>query len=82
VKGNSYSGDNVPAMVGGAGGELVGLDAGEVVLTRAMQGSLARQLQGNGGGGMQIVGELSGEKIVLVANRYFRRTGQGEIVTW
>lgn len=81
VKGNSYSGDNVPAMVGGAGGELVGLNAGEVVLTKAMQGSLARQLTSNGGG-MQIVGELSGEKIVLVANRYFRRTGQGEIVTW
>jgi hypothetical protein len=68
-------------MVGGAGGELVGLNAGEVVLTKAMQGSLARQLTSNGGG-MQIVGELSGEKIVLVANRYFRRTGQGEIVTW
>ena len=81
VKGNSYSGDNVPAMVGGAGGELVGLNAGEVVLTKAMQGSLARQLTSQGGG-MQIVGELSGEKIVLVANRYFRRTGQGEIVTW
>jgi len=80
VKGNSYSGDNIPALVGGS--QLVGLNAGEVILNAAQQQTLAGRLQNGGGGGMQIVGELSGEKIVLVANRYFRRTGQGEIVTW
>lgn len=80
IKGNSYSGDNIGGMVDGS--QLVGLNAGEIVLTRAMAGNLAQQLQGNGGGAMKVVGEIQGEKIVLVANRYFKRTGQGEIVTW
>lgn len=73
VKGNSYSGDNVGPVM---------LDAGELVLNKAQQATLAQNLQGNGGGGMRVVGEIQGEKIVLVANRYFKRTGQGEIVTW
>ena len=83
VKGNSYSGDNIPAMVGGPSGELVGLNAGEVVLNHAQQNTLANELQGNRGfGNMQIVGVLEGEKIKLVLNRYLMRTGQGELVTW
>jgi hypothetical protein len=80
VKGNSYSGDNIPAMVDGS--QMVGLNAGEVVLNAAQQQTLAGRLQNGGGGGINVVGEIQGEKIVLVANRYFRRTGQGEIVTW
>ena len=80
IKGNSYSGDNLMAM--GPDGGLIGLNAGEIVLNKAQQSTLAQNLQGNGGGGMRVVGEIQGEKIVLVANRYFKRTGQGEIVTW
>ena len=72
VQGNNYSGDMIPAA----------LNAGELVLNKAQQGNLASQLQGAGMGGMQVIGEISGEKIVLVANRFFKRTGQGEIVTW
>jgi hypothetical protein len=75
VKGNSYSGDNI------YGGPDAMVNAGELVLTKAQQGNLASQLQSNGGG-MRVVGEIRGESIVLVANRYFKRTGQGEIVTW
>jgi hypothetical protein len=71
IEGNSYSGDNIPIMA----------NAGEIVLNRSMQANLASSLQGHGSG-MHIVGQISGEKIVLVANRYFKRTGQGEIVTW
>lgn len=83
VKGNSYSGDNIPAMVGGPSGDLVGLNAGEVVLNHAQQNTLANELQGNRGfGNMQIVGVLEGEKIKLVLNRHLKRTGQGELVTW
>jgi hypothetical protein len=82
VKGNSYSGDNVPAMVGGAGGELVGLNAGEVVLTKAMQSNLASQLQNGGGAGSYSPSHISGEQIYIVLNRYTKRSGKGEIVTW
>ena len=82
VKGNSYSGDNIPAMINGGAGGFAGLNAGEIVLNKAAQGNLASQLQGAGMGGMQVIGEISGEKIVLIANRFFKRTGQGEIVTW
>ena len=80
VKGNSYSGDNILG-VNNSTGELVGLNAGEIVLNRAQQGNLLSQGSGNGFNG-QIVGRIEGENIVLVANRYFKRTGQGEILTW
>jgi len=80
VKGNSYSGDNM--MFGGDG--LYGLNAGEVVLTKAMQGNLASQLQesgGGGGGGVQMA-RISGEQIYVALNRYLKRSGQGELATW
>ena len=79
IKGNSYSGDNIGGMVDGS--QFVGLNAGELVLNQAQQGNLASRLSDQGRG-MNIVGEIQGEKIVLVANRFFKRTGQGEIVTW
>ncbi len=72
IIGTTYSNDQIPIMA----------NAGEVILNKAQQSTLAQNLQGNGGGGMRVVGEIQGEKIVLVANRYFTRTGQGEIVTW
>jgi hypothetical protein len=80
IKGNSYSGDNIGGLVDGS--QFVGLNAGEIVLNQAMAGNVARGLEGNAGGKIDVVGEIQGEKIVLVANRYFKRTGQGEIVTW
>lgn len=78
IQGNSYSGDNIGGMVDGS--QLVGLNAGELVLNKAQQATLAQNLQG--GGNIRITGELHGESIALVLNRYFKRTGQGEIVTW
>ena len=80
IKGNSYSGDNILG-VNNSTGELEGLNAGEIVLNRAQQGNLLSQGSGGGFSG-QIVGRIEGESIVLVANRYFKRTGQGEILTW
>ena len=74
IGGNSYSGDNIYA-----GGAWV--NSGELVLNRAQQSTLASQLQGQDKQ-MHVVGEVQGEKIILVANRTFRRKGQGEIVTW
>ena len=70
VKGNTYSGDQIPIMA----------NAGEVVLNKSQQATLAQNLQG--GGNIRMTGEVTGEKIVLVANRYLKRTGQGELVTW
>ena len=72
VQGNNYSGDMIPAA----------LNAGELVLNKAQQGNLASQLQGAGFGGVNMVGEISGESIKIVLNRHLKRTGQGEIVTW
>ena len=72
VEGNTYSNDQIPAM----------LNAGEVVLTRAMAGNLASQLQDSGNGGGYTPSHISGEQIYVVLNRYTRRTGKGEIVTW
>ena len=78
VKGNSYSGDNLTAI--GPDG-LIGLNAGEVVLNASQQSMLASNLQ-NQGRQQSIVGVVKGENIVLVANRYLKRSGQGELVTW
>ena len=70
VGGSTFSGDQIPAM----------LNAGEVVLNRAQTGNLASQLQENGGGGAgRVVGVLRGEDIALVADRWGRRTGRGEL---
>ena len=79
IKGNSYSGDNIGGLVDGS--QFVGLNAGEVVLNASQQRMVAQNLQDNGGG-MHVVGEIQGEKIVLVANRFLSRSGQGELVTW
>ena len=74
VDGNTYSGDQIPAM----------LNAGEVVLNRSQQGVLAASLQavgqsGEGGGGGKPY--VSGEMIWLGLNNYLNRSGRGEIVT-
>ena len=71
IKGNSYSGDNIPIMA----------NAGEIVLTRAQAGSVAAALQGSGSN-VHVTGELRGESIYLAVNRSLKRRGKGELVTW
>jgi hypothetical protein len=81
VKGNSYSGDNVPAMVDGS--QMVGLNAGEVVLTRAMAGNLAQQLQGNSPfGNSRLVARLKGADLLLSIERELAVTGKGQLATF
>ena len=70
VKGNSYSGDNIPIMA----------NAGEIVLTRAMAGNLASSLQNNGLQNLKLTATLKGEIIRLSINHNGLRTGRGEIV--
>lgn len=77
VKGNSYSGDNM--MFGGDG--LYGLNAGELVLTRAQQNSLANQLEGNGIGNLNLHGVLQGENILISIDRTLQRQGR-ELAVW
>ena len=74
VDGNTFSGDQIPAM----------LNAGELVLNKAQQGVLASSLQavgqsGEGGGGGKPY--VSGEMIWLGLTNYLNRSGRGEIVT-
>ena len=71
IKGNSFSGDNIPIMA----------NAGEVVLTRAQQGNLASQLEG-AATNVHVTGEVQGTKLVLVINRALKVAGKGELVTW
>ena len=72
VPGNNYSGDMVPAM----------LNSGEMVLNKAQVGNLASQLNGSGLQNLHLEAVVEGEQIHLVQNRFLRRSGRGELVTW
>lgn len=82
VKGNSYSGDNIPAMIDGGAGGFAGLNAGEIVLNKAAQGSLAQQLEGNGMSNMHLSGTLRGNDIVIAVDRSLQMSGKGQLLTW
>ena len=77
IKGNSYSGDNLMAM--GPNG-LIGLNAGEIVLNRSQQATLAQNLQGSGMQNLNLTATIKGEQIRLALNNNGRRTGRGEYV--
>ena len=77
VKGNSYSGDNM--MFGGDG--LYGLNAGEVVLTKAQQSNLANSLEGGSMRTIHVIGKISGNDILLSADRSLRLQGK-ELAVW
>ena len=70
VQGNTNSGDQIPIRA----------NAGEVVLTHAMAGNLASQLEGNGLGNLNLSASVSAEQIRFVLNSNGRRTGRGEFV--
>ena len=79
IKGNSYSGDRIGGLVDGS--QLVGLNAGEVVLNAAQQSSLANQLQNNGQT-IRVVGKLHGKDLFICAENWSKSAGHGEFVTW
>jgi hypothetical protein len=78
VSGNSYSGDNVPAMVGNT---VVGLNAGELILNKSQQNNIASQLTQAGGGG-RLVTRLKGRDILISLERELSETGKGQLATW
>lgn len=71
VPGNSYSGDRLSANV----------NSGELILNRAQQDSVARQLTNGIGGNLQLSAVVTGEQIRLALNNNSRRIGRGEYVT-
>lgn len=72
VKGNSYSGDNIPILA----------NAGEVILNRAQQGALASQLQDVGLQNIKLEAYVTGEQIRLVSRNTGRRTNNGETLSF
>jgi hypothetical protein len=75
IKGNSYSGDNIIAN-----GGSIGLNAGEIVLNRAMAGNIASQLDGVSST-IDVKGILQGENILIAADRALKRQGK-QLMTW
>ena len=72
VKGNTYSGDQIPIMA----------NAGEIILNRAQQSSLAQSI--TSGGGMQninVIGKLHGTDMVLLVDRTLKTQGK-ELAVW
>jgi len=74
IPGNSFSGDNMRGML--PNGDIVGLDAGEVILNRAQAGVVAGALQGNPMGNMALSVLLKGEDLQICLDNNNRRRGR------
>ena len=70
VKGNSYSGDNIPAL----------LNAGELVLNKAQQGNLASQLSDGGLGNLYLETRVDAEELIIMLNNNGMRRGLGRFI--
>lgn len=71
VPGNRFSGDTTPVLA----------NAGELILNKAAQSSIASQLEGiNSMQNMKLEAIVTGEQIRLAMNNNGRRTGRGEVV--
>ena len=72
IKGNTYSGDNL----------WIRANAGELILNKAQQSSLAQSI--TSGGGMQninVIGKLHGTDMVLLVDRTLKTQGK-ELAVW
>lgn len=79
IVGTSYSGDNLRAI--SAGGQVYGLNAGEVVLNRAQAGNLASQLTGTGLNNLKIETYVAGRALRIVLNNESQGRMKGKYVT-
>ena len=79
IKGNTYSGDQIGGLVDNS--QLVGLNAGEIVLNRAMAGNIASQLQETIPQRGSAQPFVTGSMIFLGLNNYLRENGYGQLVT-
>ena len=77
--GNSYSGDNLRGI--GPGGQIYGLNAGEVVLNRAQVGVLAAELSSPGYNNLRLETYVSGRDLKVVLNNDSESRGKGRYLT-
>ena len=71
VEGNSYSGDN----------QLVRVNAGETILTRAQSGVIADALEGSPMSNLKLETYVSGKRLRIVMNNDSMARGQGKLVS-
>jgi hypothetical protein len=71
VEGNSYSGDN----------QLVRVNAGETILTRAQSGVIADALEGSPMSNLKLETYVSGRRLRIVMNNDSMSRGQGKLVS-
>ena len=74
VEGNSYSGDNLRVSD-------FGINAGELILNKAQQSTLASQLQGTGLHNLSVAGKIKGTDIILSIDRSLQLQGK-QLLTW
>ncbi len=79
IPGNFMSGDRLRMPVDGGRG-LIGVNSGELILSRSQQNNLANALTGGGMSNMRLEAVVSGEQLLLVQNNRGLRTGRGELV--
>ncbi len=80
IPGNSFSGDNLRMPVDGGRG-WIGVNSGELILSKSQQNNLANTLAGGNRGAYESQPYIDGEQIFLGLQAYMRRSGKGEIVT-
>lgn len=73
IPGNSFSGDNMRGIL--PNGDLIGLDAGEIILNRAQQGVVAGAMQGNPMNDLNLGLEVEGTKMLILLNNTNRSLG-------
>jgi hypothetical protein len=71
IEGNSYSGDN----------QLVRVNAGETILTRAQAGVIADALEGSPMSNLKLETYVSGKRLRIVMNNDSMSRGQGKLVS-
>ena len=79
IPGNSFSGDNLRMPVDGGRG-WIGVNSGELILSKSQQNNLVNALTGEGMNNIRLEAVVSAEQILLASNNRGRRTGRGELV--
>lgn len=79
IPGNSFSGDNLRMPI--AGGGVIGVNSGELILNRAQQDTIASALEQSDENALGGTPYVLGETIYIGLTNYLRRTGRGELIT-